>query len=115
MFGANKYMILPKDKGEKVKDYVGKKVILGIRPENIGNSKTHPEGESKNFLEGNVSIVEHMGNEEFIYFDIDGNEFTSRIEARKSEGIKYGEKREFFFDMDKIHIFDIETEKNITL
>ncbi|MDU1910922.1 sn-glycerol-3-phosphate ABC transporter ATP-binding protein UgpC [Fusobacterium sp.] len=115
IFGSSKYVVLPEEMGEKVKGYMGKKVYLGIRPENIGNTITHPEGYEKNFLEGKVSIVEYMGNEEFIYFDIDGYEFTSRIEARKSEGTKYGEKGRFYFDVDKIHIFDAETEENITL
>ena len=92
-----------------------KKVVLGIRPENIGNKVTHPEGEKVNFIKGNVSIVEHMGNEEYIYFTIDGIEFTSRIEARKSENIKYGEVGEFYFNVKRAHIFDAETEENITL
>ena len=115
IFGNQKHVILPEDMGEKVKSYVGKKVILGIRPENIGNKMTHPEGEDKNFLEGNISIVEHMGNEEFIYFTIDGQEFTSRIEARKSEGVQHGEKGRFFFNIKRAHIFDAETEENISL
>ena len=115
IFGNQKHVILPEDMGEKVKSYVGKKVILGIRPENIGNKMTHPEGEDKNFLEGDISIVEHMGNEEFIYFTIDGQEFTSRIEARKSEGVQHGEKGRFFFNIKRAHIFDAETEENISL
>ena len=115
MFGEGKYVVLPEDMGNKVKSHIGKKVVLGIRPENIGNKVTHPEGEKVNFIKGNVSIVEHMGNEEYIYFTIDGIEFTSRIEARKSENIKYGECGEFYFNMKRAHIFDAETEENITL
>ena len=115
IFGNRRYIALPSDMGEKVKDYVGKKVILGIRPENIGNRITHPEGEEVNFMEGDVNIVEHMGNEEFIYFTIDGKEFTSRIEARKSENVKYGEKGKFYFNIKRAHIFDAESEKNLTL
>ena len=115
IFGNGKHVVLPKDMGEKVKNYIGKKVILGIRPENIGNKVTHPEGEKINFLKGQVSVVEHMGNEEFIYFTIDGCEFTSRIEARKTDNVKYGEEGEFYFNIKRAHIFDAETEENITL
>ena len=110
-----RHVVLPKEMGEKVKSHIGKKVILGIRPENIGNKVTHPEGEKINFLKGQVSVVEHMGNEEFIYFTIDGCEFTSRIEARKTENVKYGEEGEFYFNIKRAHIFDAETEENITL
>ena len=115
IFGNGKHVVLPKDMGEKVKNYIGKKVILGIRPENIGNKVTHPEGEKINFLKGQVSVVEHMGNEEFLYFTIDGCQFTSRIEARKTENVKYGEEGEFYFNIKRAHIFDAETEENITL
>ena len=97
IFGNSKHVVLPKEMGEKVKSHIGKKVILGIRPENIGNKVTHPEGEKINFLKGQVSVVEHMGNEEFLYFTIDGCQFTSRIEARKTENVKYGEEGEFYF------------------
>ena len=48
MFGQGRYVVLPEDMGEKVKSYIGKKVVLGIRPENIGNKITHPEGEKIN-------------------------------------------------------------------
>ena len=115
IFGNSKHLVLPKEMGEKVKSHIGKKVVLGIRPENIGNKVTHPEGEKINFLKGQVSVVEHMGNEEFIYFTIDGCEFTSRIEARKTDNVKYGEEGEFYFNIKRAHIFDAETEENITL
>ncbi len=77
IFGNSKHVVLPKEMGENVKSHIGKKVILGIRPENIGNKVSHPEGEKINFFKGQVSVVEHMGNEEFLYFTIDGCEFTS--------------------------------------
>ena len=115
IFGNSKHLVLPKEMGEKVKSHIGKKVVLGIRPENIGNKVTHPEGEKVNFLKGQVSVVEHMGNEEFIYFTIDGCEFISRIEARKTDNVKYGEEGEFYFNIKRAHIFDAETEENITL
>ncbi|WP_300361063.1 ABC transporter ATP-binding protein [Fusobacterium sp.] len=115
IFGNERRVILTEEMAGKVKGYVGKKVVLGIRPENLGNRTTHPEGEEENFLTGEISIVEHMGNEEFIYFTIDGQEFTSRIEARKSEGVKHGETGKFYFNIKRAHIFDAETEENISL
>ena len=115
IFKNGKYLVLTEEMGEKAKSYIGKKVILGIRPENIGNKITHPEGKKINFLQGEISVVEHMGNEEFIYFNLDGVEFTSRIEARKSENLKYGQTGEFYFNIKRAHIFDAETEENITL
>ena len=113
-FGSNS-LLLPKDMGEKVKNYIGKKVVLGIRPENIGNVLTNPEGEKSNFLKAQINVVEYMGNEEFLHFSIDGYNFVSRIEARKSLSLTYGETGTFYFNSERVHIFDVETEENITL
>lgn len=110
-----KKLLLPKKMEELLKNHTGKKVILGIRPENIGNKTTNSEGKEQNFLSGDVSVVEYMGNEEYIYFKVNGKEFISRIEARKSEGLSHGEKGVFYFNMKKAHIFDAETEENLTL
>ncbi|MGX6592331.1 carbohydrate ABC transporter ATP-binding protein, CUT1 family (TC 3.A.1.1.-) [Cetobacterium ceti] len=107
-------LLLPNNKAEKVKDFVGKKVWFGIRPENIGNNMTNP-GEAERKAEGKINIVEQMGNEEFIYFSIGKNQYTSRIPVEKSSGVTFGDKETFYFDMDKAHIFDFENEKNISL
>ena len=43
------------------------------------------------------------------------NQYTARIPVAKSTGANFNQIEEFVFDMDKCHIFDIETEKNLTL
>ena len=106
---------LPKVKAEKVKDRVGEEFWLGIRPENIGNRLTAPEGVNKNFIEGKINLVEQMGNEEFVYFMIGDIQYTSRIPVEKSTGANFNEKEKFYFDMTKCHLFDIATENNVTL
>ena len=104
---------LPKEKAEKVKGHVGKDVWFGIRPENVGNKNTAKSGDSS--LIGKVNIVEQMGNEEFIYFFIGDAQYTARIPAEKSTGANFNQQEHFYFEMDKCHLFDIETEKNITI
>ncbi|WP_432205271.1 ABC transporter ATP-binding protein (plasmid) [Cetobacterium somerae] len=104
---------LPKSKSEKVKNQVGKDVWFGIRPENVGNKNTAKEGDSS--LVGRVNIVEQMGNEEFIYFFVGDTQYTARIPAEKSTGASFNQKETFYFEMDKCHIFDMETEKNLTI
>ena len=70
VFGNERKLVLPKRMEEPLKNYVGKEVALGIRPENIGNKITNPEGKNGNFISGNVSIVEYMGNEEYVYLSL---------------------------------------------
>jgi len=104
---------LPIDKAEKVKKYIGKKVWFGIRPEHIQSNETSKE--KKGCITGNISIVEQMGNEEFIYFTINGLQYTARLSSENIREIKIGKDYNFFFNMEQCHIFDYETEENIFL
>lgn len=108
------YLELPEDKAKKVKGNIGKMIWFGIRPENIGNEKTNPNDEEK-MIEGTVTIVEQMGNEEFVYFTVGEKQYSSRIQIENSTHINFSDKGKFYFDMTKCHIFDSETEENITL
>lgn len=103
---------LPKDKAAKVEKYIGKEVWFGIRPEHIGSHETHPN-EKDNYIKAEVYVVEQMGNEVFVYFSPGKNQYISRLES--GVRVKSGEKYELWFDMTKCHIFDKETEENISL
>lgn len=103
---------LPKDKAKKVEKYVGKEVWFGIRPEHIGSRETHPD-QKDNYVKAEVYVVEQMGNEVFVYFSPNKNQYIARLES----GVRAvsGEKYELWFDTTKCHIFDKETELNVTL
>ncbi|MEG2256507.1 MAG: sugar ABC transporter ATP-binding protein, partial [Cetobacterium sp.] len=60
-------------------------------------------------------IVEQMGNEEFIHFSIGKTQYSSRVAVENSCNLQFGNISEFYFDMDKCHIFDFETEENVSL
>ena len=107
-------LYLPADKGERVRDHIGKRVWFGIRPENIGTKVTNPEAR-ENFVRGRISVVEQMGNEEYIHYILGKNQFISRIPVEKAEGTTHETDYDFWFDMSKCHIFDHETEDNISL
>ncbi|TDT69810.1 multiple sugar transport system ATP-binding protein [Hypnocyclicus thermotrophus] len=111
---AGTEFLLPKEKAEKVKSHVGKKVWFGIRPENILNKITNPN-ETANYAKGKISVVEQMGNEVFSYFSINGVQYTSRIPSDKSGEIGNGIEYDYWFEMDRCHIFDYESEENISL
>ena len=105
---ADQKIPLNADKAAKVKSYIGKKVIFGIRPESISLG-------TESDIKGEVTVVEQMGNEEYIYFNMGMKQWTSRINV---EGIDFSKKSGtcyFKFDTSKCHIFDIETEKNVSL
>ncbi len=105
---------LPQEKAKKVEAYVGKNIWFGIRPEHIKSHETH-SNEASNYASGNISIIEQMGNEEFVYFDIQGNQYISRLNPDRIKKLNLSEDYSFWFDMNKCHIFDFDTEENISL
>ncbi|MEW9121911.1 MAG: sn-glycerol-3-phosphate ABC transporter ATP-binding protein UgpC [Thermotaleaceae bacterium] len=104
---------LPEEKAKKVKGHVGKKVWFGIRPEHIGSCETHPNKEE--YVDGHVTVIEQLGNEEFVYFTIGGIQYIARLDSMKVQSISKGREHGFWFDMNKCHFFDFESEENISL
>lgn len=103
---------LPSEKADKVKDYKGKKVWFGIRPENVLNKTANANAVA---VDGQVSVVEQMGNEVFSYFTVGDIQFSSRIPSDKTGDLSHDMKYEFAFEMEKCHIFDFDSEENISL
>ncbi|GAB6087669.1 ABC transporter ATP-binding protein [Alkaliphilus crotonatoxidans] len=105
---------LPAEKANRVKNYLGKKVWFGIRPEHIKSHETNPD-EAGNYIIGTVSVREQMGNEEYLYFEMGGNQYISRLNPEKIKGAALREQYKFWVDMNKCHLFDFESEENISL
>jgi multiple sugar transport system ATP-binding protein len=104
---ADQKIELPADKAKAIIDggYNGKTVILGIRPENIIETK----GEAPYNFVSTVNVYELLGAEVFLYFDLEGANITARVEPTTK--VRPGDKVTFTFDTKKIHIFDKATEK----
>ena len=98
--------IMPVDIGEQ---YLDKQVILGIRPEFIGEGSDRLTEYST--INGNVNLAELMGAEKFVYFDCENIKFIARVSGKSS--IKDGDIIDFTIDCVNIHLFDKETERVI--
>lgn len=95
---------------KKLNSFVGKSIWIGIRPEDIYDSKLFT-GSNKTDIEVILEVVEPMGNEIFLYFYIDSSQCIARISAREKPEAK--SKLNLSFNLDKLHFFDTETEKSI--
>jgi len=102
---------LPEGRVEKAQAYVGKPVVLGIRPEDIYNPKFTPPGIHAENVEAKVDVTELMGNEIFMYLACGSNIFVARVDPRTD--FRIGDKVQVAFNMDKCHLFDPETEQAI--
>ena len=104
---------LPKEKTAdgKLDSYVGKKVKMGIRPEDIDDEPEFMAKHPDCHLEAQVDVSEMMGAEIYLYLEYKGNKMTARVaptsKARNGDTVRVA------FDPHKVHVFDVETEQTI--
>ncbi|MBO2522127.1 MAG: glycerol-3-phosphate ABC transporter ATP-binding protein [Firmicutes bacterium] len=92
---------------QNIDAYVGKEVILGIRPEDIHDAKISPGPEDATVV-AMVDVTEPMGSEVIAYFSKGDAQFVARIDPHTEA--TDGEEHPVSFNMKKIHLFDKETE-----
>ena len=111
--GAHKLKV-PASKKKALIDggYDGKTVVLGIRPEDVHDSEAFLAMSPDSVIESTIKVYELLGAEVFLYFDVEGVQLTARVDPRTT--LRTGDHAKFAFDMEKIHIFDKETELTIT-
>ena len=110
-----KKVYLDGTRGKQIADrYNGRHVILGIRPEDIYEldeaKKLGIENDSVDVDEPVVNR-EMLGAEVILYFDEQGKTLAVRLIPENQTQV--GEKVSLYFDMEKAHVFDPETEENI--
>src|SRR5699024_10106108 len=90
------------------KGYEGKKVIFGIRPEDIHTEQIALDASPETVVESTITVAELTGAESILYLDVDGTEIIAVVDARDYH--ETGSKLEVAFNMNKAHFFDKETE-----
>ena len=111
---AGQSIPLPPAKAKKLIDggYNGKTVVMGIRPEDVYDSEMFIET-AKCVFSSTIKVYELLGAEVFyLYFDLDEFPMTARVDSRTTA--RPGDTVKFALDVEKIHVFDKETEQVIT-
>jgi multiple sugar transport system ATP-binding protein len=112
VFGKNDIK-LPEGKAKKLEgtEYIGKEVVMGIRPENLHDEEAYLSSMPDSIVESKIDVVEMMGAETFLYMTVEGVNFTARVNPRTKA--KAGDTVKIALDVNKIHLFDKDTERTI--
>ncbi|MCQ4021896.1 MULTISPECIES: ABC transporter ATP-binding protein [unclassified Ruminococcus] len=108
----DKNVIKVPSNGMNIDSYVGKEVVFGIRPENVYDDPEYIASHQNGVVDANVDVTELMGAEIYLYLSIAGIPITARVEPTSKA--KPGDKVKVALDVNKIHIFDKETEQTIS-
>ncbi|MBI4531823.1 MAG: sn-glycerol-3-phosphate ABC transporter ATP-binding protein UgpC [Candidatus Latescibacteria bacterium] len=94
---------------EQLHHHVGKRVIFGIRPEDIFDPRLSEGAEEKAHIRARVEVVEPMGNETLVYLSTNTSSLVARLDAMRLP--KVGEEMALVLDISRSHFFDSETEE----
>jgi multiple sugar transport system ATP-binding protein len=100
-------VVLPDAWKEKAESYIDKKVVFGIRPEDLGSEEAEQQKDASK-ISANVEVVEPMGSETYLYLSIGSHSFIARVDAHRQTAV--GENITLSCAMNKAHLFDAETE-----
>lgn len=108
---------IPKNKTDdgQLDSYVGKEVVLGIRPEHLHDESLYQELKmvlpNTSIVNANVDIAELMGSEIFLYLTCQDTKLIAKVPP--SCKAKAGDVVQIAIDCKSIHLFDKETERVI--
>lgn len=78
-------------------------MLVGIRPEHLSVQERVGPG----FLEGVVKVVEPLGREDLLHIE---TPFGELVALNSQEEFKAGQKVSLFFEGDRVHFFEAETD-----
>lgn len=93
---------LPESFSDKLRTYKDEKIILGIRPEHFSLTENNNYDDNA-YLETTVEVLEPLGNETFLYFTINENQFVARVDS--DANIDVGDKIKLYMNNRKFYLF----------
>ena len=101
---------VPDNRRAGLKPYAGKPVLMGIRPEHVGEAAAHNWTLTAT-LAGNIDIVETIGHEVIVHFKAGEDTVIAKLGAHHIP--RFGERIELAMDCNAIHLFDPDTEQRL--
>jgi multiple sugar transport system ATP-binding protein len=107
--GSRFSAMLEIETASRLKQYAGKKIVFGLRPEKMHTSQMVAANGSS--IEGVVEVVESVGAETFLYLARGKQSLAARMNGGKNPEVK--QKLALSFEMTEARFFDPATGKAI--
>jgi len=88
--------------------YLGKRIVFGIRPEDLADEQTVANPDAARCLNATVEVAEPMGAETFLYLDSGAHSFIAKVHS--GDCYKIDQRLKLWVNMERGHLFDPETE-----
>lgn len=89
----------------------GRTVWAGLRSEDIVPAGHGLQPTNHVAVEGEVTLTEMLGNENLLFGTLGSNQFVSRMQQPRL--VQQNERMTFHINVDRLHLFDRETELNL--
>jgi multiple sugar transport system ATP-binding protein len=95
---------------EGVRALAGREILLGVRPEHVGEAGAH-DWPATAPLGGTIEIVETIGHEVIVHFRCGEDMVIAKLGAHHIP--RFGEQISLVMNCDAIHLFDPRTEQRL--
>jgi multiple sugar transport system ATP-binding protein len=95
---------------DKLQPYRGREMLMGIRPEHIGEAGEH-DWPNATGISGTVEIVETVGHEVVVHVRCGEDLIVAKLGAHRIPN--FGDDIELAMNTEAIHVFDPETELTV--
>jgi multiple sugar transport system ATP-binding protein len=108
---ASKFTLpVPKSLQSLTKGKEGRKIVFGLRPENVLSENETGRGETTK-ITAEVEIVELLGHEVVVHSRLGDDLLVAKLGAHSIPEV--GSKIVLNVELDSLHLFDAETEKRL--
>jgi len=92
------------EKGDAMRSYAGKRVVIGFRPEQVFDRRFADQLPDSATVRAQIEVIEPMGSEVYLYLNTGRTSFVARLEAHV--GAETNQTIDLLLDMTKCHFFD---------
>ena len=110
--GKGVYLKIPESRKDRYQITKGRRAVFGIRPEHIYDRKLYGDFPGGEAVEAVVDVIEPIGSQSIFLLSVGPHQLNAMIDSQSA--IRSHEKVQFLIDMNRMHLFNSETEEGLT-